>query len=422
MFPKSISAAALALAASTLVSAQTFTECNPLEKTCPADPAFGAKTVTCDFTKGECSAFHEMDGTSLTYSGKGANFEIQKESNAPTVRSDNYLFFGRVDVVVQAAEGQGIVTSAVLQSDDLDEIDWEWVGGDNAQVQTNYFSKGDTSTYDRGAYHPVDGPLSSYHKYSIEWTSTAVNWLIDDAIVRTLLAANAQGANGFPQTPMQVKLGTWVAGGKDTAKGTVEWAGGYTNFDDAPFNAYYQSVTIVDYMGKDAAGQNSNVKEYVYGDKTGNWDSIVIKKGDGSDDETTSTKAEKTTSTKAASKTKTAPATTTTDDEETSTTESETKTESEKETKTSAEKETKTSAEKETKTSAEKTTLTTAAATTDSGSKTTDSAETTASGTASGTSSSASETVSTVPGNSASRMGGNVAMACVGLFIAQLLI
>lgn len=170
-----------------------------------------------------------MIGTSITYNGKGANFVINKESDAPTIRTDNYLFFGRVDVVVQAAEGQGIVTSSVLQSDDLDEIDWEWVGGDNAQVQTNYFSKGDTTTYDRGAYHPVTAPLTSYHKYSVLWTSTVVNWLIDDVVVRTLNAADAKGGSAFPQTPMQVKLGTWVAGGKDTAKGTVEWAGGYTS-------------------------------------------------------------------------------------------------------------------------------------------------------------------------------------------------
>ncbi|KAH8722149.1 concanavalin A-like lectin/glucanase domain-containing protein [Ilyonectria robusta] len=408
MFSKSISVAALAIAASSLVSAQTFTDCNPLEKSCPADPAFGAQTAACDFTKNgaSCDIFHELPGTDLTYNSKGANFIIQKESNAPTVRSNNYLFFGRVDVVVQAAEGQGIVTSAVLQSDDLDEIDWEWVGGDNAQVQTNYFSKGDTSTYDRGAYHPVAAPLTSYHKYSIEWTSTAVNWLIDDAIVRTLLAADAHGANGFPQTPMQVKLGTWVAGGKNTAKGTVEWAGGYTNFDDAPFNAYYQSISITDYMGKDAPGQNSNVKEYVYGDKTGNWDSIVVKKGDGSDDATTTTSKAKTTSTEAASKTKTSAATKS-EEETTKTTESKT------------EETTKSESAKESKSESEKTTFSTAAATTTAASESSSGAAAT---TGTATSSSASETVSTVPANSASRMGGNIAMACVGLFVAHLLV
>lgn len=422
MFPKAVSAAALALAASTLVSAQTFTDCNPLKKTCPADPAFGSKKVECDFTKGACDAFHEMDGTSLSYDGKGALFEIQKLSNAPTIRTDNYLFFGRVDVVVQAAEGQGIVTSAVLQSDDLDEIDWEWVGGDNAQVQTNYFSKGDTTTYDRGAYHGVEAPLTSYHKYSVEWTSTAVNWLIDDAVVRTLLAADANGGEAFPQTPMQVKLGTWVAGGKDTAKGTVEWAGGYTDFDDAPFNAYYKSITIVDYAGKDAPGQGSNVKEYVYGDNSGSAESIEIKKGDGSDDEETTTSKKATKTQEHTKTTKTAEATTTEEEKESKTKESKTKeTETEKETKTTESDDEKTT-ESESKTT-EATTFSTAASTTASGSETAaGSGSSGASETASQTASSASETVSTVPANSAPRMAGNIVMACAGLLVAQLLI
>lgn len=41
---------------------------------------------------------------------------------APTIATGKYIFFGRVDVEVQAAPGVGIVTSAVLQSDTLDEV------------------------------------------------------------------------------------------------------------------------------------------------------------------------------------------------------------------------------------------------------------------------------------------------------------
>lgn len=206
---------------------------------------------------------------------------IEKESNAPTMGSRQTIFFGRVDVELQAANGQGIVTSVVLESADLDEIDWEWVGGDDAQVQTNYFGKGDTTTYDRGAYHDVDAPLTSTHMYSIEWTSKAVNWIIDGATVRTLTYEEAKGGSRFPQTPMEVKIGTWVAGGKNSAPGTVEWAGGYTDFSQAPFLAYYKSISIVDYAGKDTPTKDS-IKEYQWTDKTGSWQSIKVVKGDGS--------------------------------------------------------------------------------------------------------------------------------------------
>lgn len=273
MFSKVFSVAALALVAPALVSAQTSTTCNPLLATCPADPAFGKDTVHCDFTKGECAAFTNIGGTAIEYGEKGGVFTIPGLGVAPTIATGKYIFFGRVDVEVQAAPGVGIITSAVLQSDNLDEIDWEWIGGDNAQVQSNYFSKGDISTYDRGAFHPVVNPTGQFHVYSIEWTPSFVNWIIDGTVVRTLTYADAKGGSAFPQTPMQVKLGTWVAGRPDAEEGTVIWAGGMADFSQGPFSGYYKSISIVDYAGGDAPTTKS-VKEYIYGDQSGSYQSI----------------------------------------------------------------------------------------------------------------------------------------------------
>jgi hypothetical protein len=80
----------------------------------------------------------------------------------------DYVFFGKITAVVKAADGAGIVSSVILQSDDLDEIDWEWLGGDTTQVQSNYFSKGDTTTYDRGGTHPVSNPQTTLHSISFK--------------------------------------------------------------------------------------------------------------------------------------------------------------------------------------------------------------------------------------------------------------
>ncbi|SPJ83730.1 related to CRH1 - family of putative glycosidases might exert a common role in cell wall organization [Fusarium torulosum] len=445
MFTKAFSAAAMALACAGMISAQTFTDCNPLKKTCPPNPAFGDKKVECDFAKGECDAFHSMIGTNLKYSEQGALFSINKETDAPTIRSNNYLFFGRVDIVMEAAKGQGIVTSVVLQSDDLDEIDFEMVGGDDAQVQTNYFSKGDTTTYDRAIYHPVSAPLSTTHKYSVEWTSTKIDWLIDDVVVRTLNAADAtRPGYQMPQTPMQLKLGTWVAGGKNSNEGTREWAGGYTNFKEAPFNAYYRSITIIDYAGKDAPGQAKGAKEYVWSDKSGSFTSIKVKNtlsGNGDEEETTTSstvsKVSKTTKTAEPTKTKTHEATTTSKAEET-TSAAESKTKSaEKESKTESAKESKTESVKETKTTEAATTFSTAAASTKAEAAAT---ATEGSGSSSGSGSSADSgadaatatgpaTVTDrpsgttpVPVNSGSRMAGNLVAAVAGLMLAQILI
>ncbi|KAH6647544.1 concanavalin A-like lectin/glucanase domain-containing protein [Truncatella angustata] len=272
MFSKVFSAAAVALAASQLVSAQTFTSCNPTEKKCPDDAALGT-TTTIDFTKGDLGLFSELDGTSVAFDKDlGAVFTINKETEAPTIAANKYIFFGKIDVTLRACTGQGVVTSFVLQSDDLDEIDWEWLGGDTTQVQTNYFGKGDTTTYDRGAYHPVSSPQDDFHTYTIDWTQEYVKWYIDGSLVRTLNYKDAKDGTRFPQTPMQIKLGTWVAGRKDAPKGTVEWAGGYTNFDAAPFNAYYKSISIQDY-----ANGVSGAKYYSWNDGSdGSYQSIKV--------------------------------------------------------------------------------------------------------------------------------------------------
>ncbi|CAJ2500838.1 Uu.00g036910.m01.CDS01 [Anthostomella pinea] len=55
---------------------------------------------------------------------------------------------------MQTAPGIGVISSAVLMSDDLDEIDWEFSGNDFGQstptLQTNWFGKGITGIWDRG--------------------------------------------------------------------------------------------------------------------------------------------------------------------------------------------------------------------------------------------------------------------------------
>lgn len=224
---------------------------------------------------------------------------MKKETEAPTITSTKYLFFGKVDVEVDVAPGAGIVTSVVLQSDDRDEIDWEWIGSDAEQVQTNYFGKGDDSTFDRGGYSPVANPQTTTHTYTIDWTKDYVHWIIDGTLVRELKYADAKGGSRFPQTPCQLKLGTWVAGNSKAPEGTVQWAGGLADFSKGPFTAYYKKVTITDY-----AGGVANAKQYVWADGSdGSYQSINVETTDGkdgsSDDSTTTSSTAKPTTTKA---------------------------------------------------------------------------------------------------------------------------
>lgn len=263
----------LAILAASLVSAQTHSECDPVNRSekCKPDPAF-ARSDSHDFTEGESHMFEPMAGTTLSYDDdKGMVLSCKKETDAPTVYSPEYIFFGELEVEMMAAPGKGIITSIVLQSDCLDEIDLEWVGSKPDEVQSNYFSKGDDSTFDRGGTHVVKESMSTFHTYKVVWTQTQLDWLIDGVVVRTLKYEDAKGGQAYPQTPMQVKLGTWVAGKKDAPEGTKEWAGGEADFSAGPSNAYYKRITVTDYEG----GQDG-AKSYVYSDDSGSWESITV--------------------------------------------------------------------------------------------------------------------------------------------------
>ncbi|KAK9479775.1 hypothetical protein V1514DRAFT_327364 [Lipomyces japonicus] len=256
-----------------LAAAETTTGCNPLYAACPADPGLGT-SVNIDFTQGQSSYFETLSGADLiSYdSSNGLDVAITGLGQFPTLASDFFIFFGKVEAVVQAAPGVGIVSSLVLLSDDDDEIDLEWVGGDNYHVQSNYFSKGYLGTYNRGGIHDVNDPVGSFHTYTIDWSEEQILWQIDGVTVRTFTAASA--TQGYPQTPMQVKIGSWVGGDPSNAPGTIAWAGGLSDFSQAPFNFYIKSLAVTDY---------SSGKEYKYTDTSGNADSIEVIGGDAAD-------------------------------------------------------------------------------------------------------------------------------------------
>jgi beta-glucanase (GH16 family) len=179
---------------------------------------------------------------------------------------------------MKAANGTGIVSTVTLESDDLDEIDWEWLGGDNTQVQTDYFGKGNTTSYDRGGYSSVTDAQGTTHNYTIDWTSEQIVWYIDGTATRTLACADAVSGTNFPQTPMRVKLGIWAGGDPDNAEGTIEWAGGETDYTAGPYTMTVSKVTV----------WNANPgATYTYGDMTGDYSSIVV--GDASANATENT-------------------------------------------------------------------------------------------------------------------------------------
>ncbi|EKV20322.1 putative glycosidase crf1 [Penicillium digitatum] len=259
--------AAAGLAAATLVSGQTYTNCNPMKKTCPADASTTESHHSFDFT--QSSGLNQWTTTAGTVKTgpNGAEFTVSKEFDAPTIQTDFYIFFGEVSVTMKAAPGTGIVSSIVLESDDLDEVDWEAVGGDTTQVESNYFGKGDTSTYDRAIWHPVSVPQDAFHTYKVVWTKESIIWSVDGKNLRTLSYNDAKSGTRFPQTPMNVRIGIWAGGDSSNAPGTIEWAGGKTDYSKGPFTMYIKDVTIVNYNPADS---------YTWADQTGSYESIKL--------------------------------------------------------------------------------------------------------------------------------------------------
>ncbi|RFU32464.1 hypothetical protein B7463_g3878, partial [Scytalidium lignicola] len=257
-----VTASTLMSTLTSLVAAQTFSSCNPLYSTgCPQDTALG-KSINIDFTQGEVNSFTPLGNP--TYDSEGAHFTVAQSGDSPQLVSIFYIMFGKVEITMKAAPGAGIVSTLVLQSDDLDEIDMEWLGADDSEVQTNYFGKGDVTTYNRGAFNPAPNNQADWVTYTVEWTSNQITWSVGNNVVRVLTPATAD-ANQFPQTPMQIKFGAWSGGDPSNPPGTIAWARGPTNYADGPYTMTVKSLAITDY---------STGTAYKYGDTSGSWGSI----------------------------------------------------------------------------------------------------------------------------------------------------
>lgn len=253
-------------------AAQTSSECNPMEKDCPADPALGTEHTWQFNSTLDDKIWNMTNSIQPVYHDDGADFTLSKEGEAVLVTSNFYIFFGVVESWVKMSPGDGMISSIVLESDDLDEIDWEWVGNDTNSVQTDFFGKGNTTTYGRGTTYPVQNADTEWHNYTTYWTEDYLEWWVDNTMIRNLTKDDPLTLDGtnYPQTPCQIKISIWPAGTQGTNKWTVQWAGGYVNWDEAPFTMSVQSIRAKDFHSG---------KEYTYGDRSGSASSIQVAEG-----------------------------------------------------------------------------------------------------------------------------------------------
>lgn len=137
-------------------------------------------------------------------------------------------------------------------------------------VESNYFGKGNTTSYDRAIYHNIPfAPQQDYHNYTLKWTKEETQWIVDGTLLRTLKFEDANGGKNYPQTPMKFYLGSWAPGDAKNPKGVIEWAQAETDYSQGPFNMYVKSANVQDY---------STGASYSYSDRSGSWQSITVEK------------------------------------------------------------------------------------------------------------------------------------------------
>ena len=67
---------------------------------------------------------------------------MPKDSVGTLLASTSYVWYGKVSATMKTSRGAGVVTAFILLSDVKDEIDFEFVGVDLNDAQSNYYFQG----------------------------------------------------------------------------------------------------------------------------------------------------------------------------------------------------------------------------------------------------------------------------------------
>lgn len=170
--------------------------------------------------------------------------EAHKDFFGAEIQRRRRTHFGRYEVVMTAARGEGVISSFFTYTgqyfgDAHDEIDFEFLGTDTTKVWLNRFVDGKNLPgrwIDLGL-DAADGP----HLYAFEWLPDRIVWSVDG---RELMRVTAE-ETAIPQIPQRIYLNIWAGGPNQ-----VGWSGNAP--DDMQTEARYYCVSYRP-PGSDAA-------------------------------------------------------------------------------------------------------------------------------------------------------------------------
>ncbi|KAF9434934.1 hypothetical protein BGZ76_007179 [Entomortierella beljakovae] len=186
------------------------------------------------------------------------------------VSTTRFMQYGKVTARIKTGSSSPGVVSAFIMRNEApgDEIDFEFVGRNPSEAQTNFYYKtppdmptesidyNNTGKILLGANSALD-----FHDYGIEWMPEYINWSVDGKVIRSVFKnqtkddvdpitgapimdeATGQPVKRFPSTPARIQFGIWDGGqGSD---GTAAWAGTPTDWSK-PGQSYEVQIDYVD--------------------------------------------------------------------------------------------------------------------------------------------------------------------------------
>lgn len=180
--------------------------------------------------------------------------EAEKDFFGAEVQRTRRTHFGRYEVVMKAAKGNGVISSFFTYTgpyfgDAHDEIDFEFLGKDTTKVWLNRFVDGQKlpgRLVDLG-FDAADAP----HLYTLDWLPDRIVWSIDGREFLTVTSAET----AIPQIPQRIYLNIW--GG---AEGQKYWSG--VAPDDTRTAAHYYCVSYRPLGAKDAMCSDIPMSEF----------------------------------------------------------------------------------------------------------------------------------------------------------------
>ncbi|ANB16040.1 Utr2p [Sugiyamaella lignohabitans] len=226
--------------------------CVPLPVCNSKEYQFTSSDMIADQTKylGDNSKYGwTTNGQVLDYGGN-VLLTMANQSYGTVISSTSAVWYGKVSATLKTSHGDGVVSAFIIMSPSKDEIDYEFVGSNVGQAQTNFYYEG-ILNYTNGASISLSSTNESFHTYEFDWSEDRIQWLIDGQVARTLNKADTYnsttGQYMYPQTPGIVQLSLWPGGSELNGQGTVDWAGGPIDWNMPEFSdPGYLFVTLKD--------------------------------------------------------------------------------------------------------------------------------------------------------------------------------